>query len=1402
MSELRRAPRTAVSSGAIRRADRTARPAPAAGAGGAKDALRRLQNSRKDHQGIEPADRDRSLPLAAAQQRLWFLDQLNPGSAAYNAPLALRLTGPLDTAVLERALGAVVARHEILRTRYGSADGLPFQIVDAPGPVPLPVTDLRELPAAEREPRAAELIAEEAARPFDLGTGPVFRAALFRLAADEHILLLNMHHIATDGWSTAIISQEVTARYAAEAAGAGDPLPPLPVQFADYAVWQRRMLAAPGFEKRLAYWTERLADLPVLDLPTDRPRPKEPTGSGSVLETRLPAALQQSMVELARTERVTALTVALAAFQVLLARYTGQQDIVVGSVVNGRTRKEIEPLVGFFANTLVLRTDTSGSPTFRELLTRTNEAVVGGLLHQDVPFDKLVERLRPDRESGRNPLFQMSFTLQSAAAEEQDWGELRIEQVPLVVGTSRFDLAMQLTEVPGEGYQLWVEYSTELFDAERIERLMTHYRQLLTAMVADPEVRVDRVELLGTAEREALTRGENRTDVVYDTGEHCLHQLFERQVDDRPDQPAVRFRGRRLTYAELDRRANRLAHALRARGVGPESRVGVMLERGLELPVTQLAILKAGAAYVPLDPVHPANRIAYVLDRAGCELVVTEGPLAETLPESAELLDWRDPDLLDELETRSDERPVLAVRPRNLAYVIFTSGSTGSPKGVLVEHRSAVNFTNSAVEMFRLGPDDRMLQFANPAFDVSVFEIFGALSSGATLVLAPRDTLLDPPSLAALIREEGVTTADIPPSLLAVLDPAEVPGLHKLFVGLEPFPGDLVDRWRDGGKRDFHNGYGPTETTVASVDHLCGPQRTSASPPIGRPLANQYAYLLDPYGAPVPRGVVGELWIGGLGLSRGYAGSPGATAERFAPDPFAAPGGRMYRTGDLALRRNDGDLEFFGRADSQVKIRGLRIEPSEIEQLLARQPEIRQAAVIVDTTDPGGPRLVAHVVPASGDVPSGAVLRDRLAADLPPYMLPNAFVTLDGLPLNTSGKLDRTRLPDPAQTQSQSAERRDAAPATGTERTVAGIWAGLLTSDSFARDDNFFLVGGNSMQATQLLARIREAFGVEVPLHKLFTHATIEQLAALIDTAREEAEPTRATEPTRTTAGTGETAARTHAPVVLAAGDAGRPVLHLLHPSGGSVAPYVPLAGALRADQPCHALPAPDLSGELTDPVGALAEAHAAAVRAAQPEGPYLLGGWSTGGALAFETARRLRATGAEVALVALLDTDVPPGLAEPPSTAQALALYASDVAGLGGSDRAPDTDGIAALDEEEQFTVVAQRIIDAGLAPDSGTEQLLAGMRTFVTTVRAGAVWRPEPVDVPLALITADTDGADDRARYWTGRTSADCRHLRAPGDHYGMVAAPHVGTVAELLQDIIDGAATGSVRERAGSR
>ncbi|MFH9180243.1 amino acid adenylation domain-containing protein [Streptomyces albogriseolus] len=1047
----------------------------------AKRLLKELGARRTATVPLVPVARDRPLPLSFAGQRLWFLDKWTPEQPVYNSPLGLRLYGDLDHGQLIAALTTVVARHESLRTRYSEDHGVPHQIIDpAPDRVDIPLTDLTGRADVEEEARA--LAREVATGSFDLAAGPLLRARLIRLAPAEHLLVLCVHHIATDGWSTGILVAELTACYAAAVAGTTPALAPLPVQYADFAVWERERASAESTERLLTYWRERLADLPVLDLPTDRPRPAEQSFRGATTVLRLPDGLRTRLTELARAEQATLLSVLLAAFNALLTCCTGAKDVVVGSVFSGRDHPDIERLIGFFANTLVLRTDTSGDPAFSELVARTRETVLGAHLHQGIGFDRLVRELHPERDASRNPLFQVSFTLQNATAGSGVAGGLRVVPEAVGQGTARFDLAVQVTEVPGEGLDLWAEYATDLFDGERIERLLAQYAAVLDQVCADPGVPLSRLDLLG-AERRALALRHSVGPKAPGARGRLLHQLFEERAGADPDAPACLFEGATVSYGELDARADRLARRL----AGAGEVVGVLLPRGPDLPAALLGVLKSGAAYLPLDPGHPSDRIAWMLDDADCRTVVTVRDVAGLLPAgvSPVLLDAED---AGEAIDTDEGGPAPVVDPACAAYVIYTSGSTGRPKGVVVEHRQVVEFVLAIVETFRLGPGDRVLQFANPAFDVSVFDFFSALTSGAALVQAPVEVLHDFGTLAELMRTTGVTVTDLPPTILAELDAAAFPDLRALFVGLEPYPGDLVNRWNIPG-REFHNAYGPTEATVACIDHLV-PGVLDGPPPIGLPLAGYRAYVVDGRGDLAPDGVPGELYIGGTGVARGYLNRPGLTAEKFLPDPFGPPGSRVYRTGDLAVRRHDGVLTFHGRADRQLKVRGLRVEPGEIEAVLTDQPGIRQALV---TLRDGV--LVAHLVTADGAVPDSTALRDALSALLPAGLVPSAFVALDSFPLTANGKIDHARLPDP--------ERPDAAERTGprtpTETRLAEIWSEVLGITDLGVHDDFFSLGGNSLRITQITSRVREAFGVGLELRAFFRASTIAGLAALIE---------------------------------------------------------------------------------------------------------------------------------------------------------------------------------------------------------------------------------------------------------------------------------------------------------------
>ncbi|MFE5663510.1 amino acid adenylation domain-containing protein [Streptomyces niveus] len=1047
-------------------------------------ALRERQRAgvRGTGERVVPVARDRELPLSATQQRLWFLDRLTPGAAVYNAPIVLTLRAALDTAALSRALTALTDRHETLRTRYPERDGVPYQDITPPGStVPVPVTDLTGVP----EPDVRRFVLGLAQEPFDLARGPVLRANLVRTGEREHILVLALHHIASDGWSMPILVGELLHLYEAETAGRPAELPELEVQYADYAVWQRGRMTGALLDEHLTYWKEQLAALPTLNLPADRPRPAVTTGAGAETDRLLPPAVRDGLNQLARAEHVTLLTVTLAAFGALLDRWTGQEDLVVGSVFSGRERREVEPLIGFFANTVVLRCDTSGDPTFLELLKRTSDRVMGAHLHQSLPFGRLVEELAPERDPSRNPLFQTSFTLQHSGVESATIAGVDVGAYPMEGDTARFDLAVQLTEIP-EGLRLWAEYSTDLFDADRVERLLGHYAAVLEAVVADPGLRVSELPLLTAAEQRKLVESSGNPGPV---PEGCLHEMFEAVVDRAPDAPATSYAGEHLSYRQLEDRANQLSWALHEAGAGPETVVGVLLRRGPQLPTAFLGIHKAGGAYLPLDPDHPAERWATVLTEARCTFVVTTEDLAGELPAGVTALRVDDPTLKE----RPTERPHFGVRPENLAYLIFTSGSTGKPKGVQVEHRSVVNFTRASIDMFRLGEGDRVLQFANPAYDVSLFDFFSSLCAGAQLVHAPTDVLWDTEKLTRLMREERVTVTDLPPAVLGQLDERLFPDLRALFVGLEAFPGELVNRWNTEG-REFHNGYGPTEATIACIDYRCPEGPYDTMPPIGTPMANYTAHVLDRYGNAVPDGVPGELFVGGVGVARGYAHRPGATAERFLPDPFGPPGARLYRTGDLVVRAPDGNLTFLGRADNQIKIRGLRIEPGEIEHAVESHPAVTES-VVVARGDGTAARLVCYYA-TTDTAADGAALRGHLVDKLPAHLVPAEFVALPELPRAASGKLDRARLPEPGAPLTY----RAAPPSTETEHKLAEIWHELLDPElEIDIHASFFAVGGNSLKVTQLASRIRAAFGVELELRQLFVRSTIAQLAELIE---------------------------------------------------------------------------------------------------------------------------------------------------------------------------------------------------------------------------------------------------------------------------------------------------------------
>jgi amino acid adenylation domain-containing protein len=1055
----------------------------------------RLEEAGPPAPPLVPVTRDRENALSFAQQRLWFFDQLEPGNAFYTTSRVLRVTGSLDVRALQAAFGAIVKRHESLRTRFDSVDGRPVQIVEEEAPFHIPVVDLTETPPQEREAAAARRVAEEVGRPFDLSAAPLLRASVLRMTEREHWLILTMHHIVSDGWSMGILVQEVASFYEEASLGRASTLAPIPIQYADFAHWQRSWFRGEVLDRQLSYWKKQLADLSVLELPTDRSRPPAQSFRGARHTISLPRNLVEGLKDLSRREGATLYMTLLAAFQALLLRYTGQEDIVVGSPIAGRNRVEIEGLIGFFVNTLVMRTDLSGEPSFRQLLERVRETALGAYAHQDLPFDKLVEELQPERDLGRNPLVQVQFALQNAPTSSFELAGLKVTPLPTESHTTRFDLEVHLWEKPG-GLTCTFVYSTDLFDPGTIVRMMGHFQTLLESAVSHPDRKVSELALLTEAQRNQLVVEWNRTEREYPR-DRTLHGLFEDQVERSPEAEAVVFGRKRLTYGQLNERANRLARYLAKRGVGPDVLVGLCVERSLEMVVGILAILKAGGAYVPLDPAYPQSRLEFMLEDTKARVVLTQQSLLESLPEgSFERVpldaDW------PEIEKESGGNPHGGAGPESVAYVIYTSGSTGRPKGVSISHRSVANLIGWHVETYGVQSADRATLLASPAFDASVWELWPYLAAGASLHVPGEDVRLDLARLTRWLELERITICFLP-----------TPLAQALLAEAEPLRGHLRylltggDQLRRPAARSygFHlvNHYGPTETTVVATAGVVDTQEeTERLPSIGRPIHNTRIYLLDRRGQPVPQGVAGELYVGGAGVARGYLNRPELTAERFLPDPFRSDGESMYRTGDQARYRSDGAIEFLGRLDNQVKIRGYRIEIGEIEEALSHHPEVLACAVSVREDGPEK-RLVGYVVPRDG--PSVSELRSFLKTTLPGYMIPPAFLFLDALPLTPNGKVDRRALPAPDQSR-PDLEGAFQGPRNPVEETLAGIWAQVLGLERVGIHDNFFDLGGHSLLATQVFSRLRQAFRVGLPLRALFETPTIAALAAAVDTAQ------------------------------------------------------------------------------------------------------------------------------------------------------------------------------------------------------------------------------------------------------------------------------------------------------------
>jgi len=1268
-----------------------------------------LRGMEKEDAGLPPvrrAPRDRPLPLSLAQQRLWVLHRLAPELTAYHIPAGLRLRGPLETAVLRGALTEILRRHEALRTAFPLRGAEPVQEIAPAAPADLPVLDLAALPTREHEAEARRVVAAEAARRFDLDRGPLLRCALLRLDAEEHVLFLVVHHLVSDGWSAALFLRELSVLYAAFLRGEPSPLPEPRVQYVDWAVWQRDQLHGELLDGHLRWWTEQLADAPrVLDLPTDRPRQPMEIPAGASVPLRLPESLVEALRRLAVAEGATLYMTLLAGFQALLARMAGQETVCVGSPVARRHRLEVEGLIGFFVNTVVICTNVTEEPSSRGLIGRVREAVFGAFAHQDLPFERLVEALDPERDPRWSPLFQVSFALQSAPREEPRLPGLDVELLDADTGTTQFDLAVALSERAETGDAAGaIRYRTVLFDEPTIQRLARHWEALLREMAEDPDRPVLELPILAEEERfQVLEEWSGRSEP---SREETFVHLFEAQADRTPDAPAVAFAGTALTYRELDRRANRLARHLRSRGVGPAVKVMLRLERSTDLLAALLAVWKAGGAYVPVDPATPPERLSFLREDAGVLLELTNGDLAELPP-------------------GNDERLDLEAVPEQLAYVIYTSGSTGRPKGVMISHGNLSAFLHGLLPALGF-PLSRFALNASLAFDASLQSLAALLAGGCVHVL-PEDARRDADLLADVFRETDLDGLDCTPSQLdLILTALDAAGRSPRFllIGGEPIPPPLWQRLAARSGTRFWNVYGPTECTV---DVTARPIEGDA-PNLGRPLPGTLLRLLEATGLLAPAGARAEVWAGGPQVARGYLGRPGLTAARFRPDPFSQePGARLYRTGDLGRWLPDGRIDLLGRADRQIKLRGIRIEIGEIEASLAVHPDVREAAVDLRETG-GGPVLAAWVVPAGPVAPDIPELRRWLRERLPEAMIPASFTMLEALPRTVSGKLDRRALPAPT----RAGEELSVPPRDAIELRLTGLFAEVLGTGEVGVRDSFFDLGGHSLAAVRLASRVREVFGLALPVAALFEAPTVEALARLLREG-------------------GQSAA---GPLVPLRPSGDREPLFLLPGGGGSVFAYLDLVRRLKAGRPVFGLQAPGLeAGEepLRD-VGELAELFLTEIRRVQPRGSWHLAGWSFGGLLAFEIARRLRTQGEEIAQLVLIDPTDPTDLSDP-----------SDLLHL------DDATLRAAFSREIALLYGAGEIAPA---------ELRRRFEVFRASAEAARAFRPGPYDGPLDLFEA----AERPKPAATWRPLARQTAI-LPGDHYSLLAPPTVDALAEAL-------------------
>ncbi|MBW4569107.1 MAG: amino acid adenylation domain-containing protein [Tolypothrix carrinoi HA7290-LM1] len=1323
-----------------------------------------------------------NIPLSFSQQRLWFIDQLYHGSSFYNIPIAFHIKGQLNITAIQQSLNEILKRHEVWRTTFTLVNGEPVQNIASGLTWDLPMINLEHLSGKDWEAEVKELSAREAKKPFNLASCLLVRATLLRLSKGEHVLLVTMHHIITDGWSCNVFLRELSTLYAAFSTNQPSPLPELPIQYADFTIWQRDRIQGKFLATQLNYWQQQLqGELPVLQLPTDRPRPTVTSFAGAKQYFTFSKNLTDALGQLSQQEDATLFMSLLAAFNILLYHYTDQEDVVIGSPIANRNRAELEGMLGLFVNTLVLRNNLNGNPSFRELLHRVREVTLDAYAHQDLPFEMLVEELHPERDLSRNPLYEVMFVLQNTPTSVQEVSGLTLRTLEFDSGTAQLDIFLSMSESQ-EGLTGYLEYNTDIFDSTTITQFINNFQTLLENIVTNPEQRLSELSLLTTSEREQLLFKFNQTRADYPQ-DVSLHQLFEQQVERTPDSLALISQSEELTYRQLNHRVNQLAHYLQKQGITKETLVAICLERSIDMVVGILGVLKAGGAYIPLDPSYPVERLNFMLSDSQASVLITQQEILEKLSLSSAKTVCLDIHK-DEIAQESPENPISTSSSDNLAYIIYTSGSTGTPKGVLGTHRGTVNGLHWLWKTYPFTQGEVCCQKTAISFVDSVWEIFAPLLQGIPTVIISNATILDPQLFIETLAHHKVTRIILVPSLLRLLLDnyshltKKLSQLKLWITSGEALSVKLVQTFRELIPfAKLINLYGSSEVSANATyyDTSLLPEQAS-SIPIGRPIDNTQIYVLNRNLQPTPVGVVSELYIGGDGLARGYLHRPELTQERFIDNPFI-PGNKLYKTGDLVRYLKDGNLEYFGRHDEQVKIRGFRVELGEIATAIAQHPDVQESVVIASDDAQENQRLIAYVVTDKQDI--AVQLLPDLQQKLPNYMLPSAFVVLDALPLTPNGKVDkRSLITDevlrPNTTQSF------VAPRNFTELSLVKLWENLLNTNPIGVTDNFFDLGGHSFLAVRLMAQIEDKFEHNLTLSTLFENPTIEKLATIVS------QPSRES---------------SNSPLVAINSSGSKIPFFCMHGAGGGINNYFKLSRRLGEDYPFYALEH-TLEQDLPEIISVeeTATRYLKEIRQVQPNGPYLLGGHCYGGVLAFEMAQQLQRQSQTVGLLVVIDTILSETRIESTKDddAKFLLRMAESIKTNNNIDFSIPFEELRVLPLNEQFHLVNKKA--NFIFSDTEVEDFLHYYKLFRAHVQAMRDYVPLVYPQSITLFRAKEEiihdfdnpewSTDDPLLGWGKYYSQPIQVIDVPGDHFSIFVEPHIQQLAKHLRNCIDNA------------